>query len=106
MGAFGVTDAFMQAKGHVQALMNMIDFHMNPQEALNAPRWQWKNDLRVEVEAGFDEDVVKALRQLGHIVEVAPVGASMGRGQIIIRNDNGVYVGGCEPRADGCVAVW
>lgn len=106
VGAFGVTGAFMQAQGHVQALMNMIDFHMNPQEALNAPRWQWKNDLRVEVEAGFDEDVVKALRQLGHIVEVAPVGASMGRGQIIIRNDNGVYVGGCEPRADGCVAVW
>ena len=39
--------AFMQPQGHVQVVMNMIDFGLNPQEALDSYRWQWVEDKKV-----------------------------------------------------------
>ena len=47
----------MQPQGHVQVMMNLIDFHMNPQEALDAPRWQWTGDMNIEIEQGFPMDM-------------------------------------------------
>ncbi|GAA3537327.1 gamma-glutamyltransferase [Zobellella aerophila] len=40
-GPFGVMDAYMQPQGHMRVVMNMVDFGLNPQAALDAPRWQW-----------------------------------------------------------------
>ena len=50
VGAFGVMGAFMQPQGQFQAVTNLIDFAMNPQEALDAPRWQWIDGMKIEVE--------------------------------------------------------
>lgn len=106
VGPFGVIGGFMQPQGHVQMIMNMIDFYMNPQEALNAPRWQWRKERKVELEPGFGPDVIQGLWERGHEILVPENPFSMGRGQIIIRNKDGIYAGATEPRADGCVAAW
>lgn len=106
IGPFGVMGAYMQPQGHVQVIMNTLDFHMNPQQALDAPRWQWTGGKTVELEPGADGDLVRALRARGHDIKVAPDSLSFGRGQIIWRDKNGVLCGATEPRADGTVAVW
>ena len=106
VGAFGVMGALMQPQGHFQVLMNRIDFGMNPQDALNAPRWQWRRDNRIELEPGYGAEILADLKRRGHNVSVPADSFSMGRGQIILRNEQGVYVGATEPRADGTVAVW
>ena len=106
VGPFGVMGGFMQPQGHVQVIMNTIDFHMNPQQALNAPRWQWVGEKHIQVEKSFPADIVEELRKRGHQVEVLESSLSFGRGQIIWRDENGVLCGATEPRADGTVAVW
>jgi len=106
VGPFGVMGSLMQPQGHVQVLMNMIDFGMNPQDALNAPRWQWRGNNRIELEAGFGEELIRELQRRGHEVSVPPHSYFMGRGQMILRGNDGIYVGATEPRADGCVAAW
>ena len=97
--------AFMQPQGHVQVMINTLDYAMNPQEALDAPRWQWVGGKRIQLEPGFDAGIAEELRRRGHEIEPGdPI--DFGRGQIIWRDGSGVLCGGTEPRADGCVAAW
>jgi len=106
VGPFGVMGGFMQPQGHFQVILNTIDHGMNPQEVLDAPRWQWVGGKRVEVERAFPYDVTEALIRRGHEIKVVPESHLMGRGQIIWRNEEGVLMGATEPRADGVVAAW
>lgn len=106
VGPFGVMGAFMQPQGHVQVIVNTVDYHMNPQEALDAPRVQWLGGKRIQLERGVSEDIAAELASRDHEVEYAPSGIAMGRGQIIWRTDNGLLIGGTEPRCDGCAAAW
>lgn len=106
VGPFGVMGAFMQPQGQVQVVNNLIDFALNPQEALDAPRWQWVGGRNVEVEAGFDKKVIADLKERGHNVTVLQDFTSFGRGQIILRQPDGVYAAATEPRVDGVVAAW
>jgi gamma-glutamyltranspeptidase/glutathione hydrolase len=106
VGPFGVMGAYMQPQGHAQVIMNCVDFGMNPQEALDAPRWQWKRGVEVSFEPGWSDAVTQKLARMGHAVETAPESFEFGRGQVIWRTPQGTLVGGTEPRADGCVAVW
>ena len=106
VGPFGVMGAFMQPQGQVQVVNNLIDFSLNPQEALDAPRWQWVGGRNVEVEAGFDKKVIADLKERGHNVTVLQDFTSFGRGQIILRQPDGVYAAATEPRVDGVVAAW
>ena len=106
VGPFGVMGGFMQPQGHVQVITNTIDFLMNPQAALDAPRWQWINGKKIEVESSVPKDIVEGLRKKGHEVIITEEPSGFGRGQIIWRKNNGVLVGATEPRADGTVAAW
>ena len=106
VGPFGVMGGFMQPQGHLQTLVNTIDFHMNPQEALDAPRFQWTGGRRIQLEKGVPAAVVKELAGRGHELEVVEDSTDMGRGEIIRRLENGVLAGAAEPRCDGTVACW
>ncbi|HAQ40226.1 MAG TPA: gamma-glutamyltransferase [Clostridiales bacterium] len=106
VGPFGVMGAFMQPQGHVQVLSNLIDFHMNPQEALDAPRWQWIKDKRIEVEPAVPLHIINELQKRGHEVKMQPNPGTFGRGQMILRTEEGTLCGGTEPRTDGHIAVW
>jgi len=106
VGPFGVMGGYMQPQGHVQVISNMVDFHMNPQSALDAPRWQWLDGKRVNVERQVPSHVVDKLIRQGHQIQVTSDGGSYGRGQIIVRLENGALAGGTEPRTDGHIAAW
>ena len=106
VGPFGVMGAFMQPQGHVQVVVNTVDYHMNPQECLDAPRMQWTGGRHIQLEREVPAYLARELGEMGHEVEILNTNLTMGRGQIIWRTDNGLYVGGTEPRCDGAVAAW
>jgi len=106
VGPFGVMGGFMQPQGHMQVITNTIDFGLNPQAALDAPRWQWTEGKTIEVENSFPAHIAQALARKGHNIKVALDGGGFGRGQIIWVNEDGVLMGGTESRTDGCVAAW
>ncbi|KAJ9646952.1 hypothetical protein H2204_000644 [Knufia peltigerae] len=114
---YGVMGGFMQPQGHVQVLLNMEVFGMNPQQALDAPRICLgagmpedgeKQMNVVYLEEGIDDEVVKVLKKMGHDVEVVNgwKRGRFGRGQIIRRHvdeetGQAVFSGGSDLRGDG-----
>ncbi|WP_020618038.1 gamma-glutamyltransferase family protein [Paenibacillus daejeonensis] len=107
VGPFGVMGGLMQPQGHVQTIMNTLDFGLHPQAALDAPRWQWTGGQTVLVEPGFPVYIAQALARLGHDVKISADSGSFGRGQLIWRDPaTGILCGGTDSRTDGIVAVW
>ncbi len=96
-GSFGVMGASMQPQGHVQMVVNLVDYGLNPQAALDAPRWRFMEGNRVLLERSLPQAVVQGLRDRQHQIQQ---GGFFGRGQMILRQ-NGVLVAASEPRADG-----
>ena len=101
VGPFGVMGGEMQPQGHLQVVSSMLDHGFNPQAALDAPRWRVDGGLDVAVEPGTHERLLAALTERGHRPVVAADRLRFGRGQIIVRLDDGVYAAGSEPRTDG-----
>ena len=107
--AFGVMGGWNQPQGHTQVAINLIDRGMDPQTAIDEPRFSIYADPpngEIWVEDGVPVDVISALAQLGHPVRPAS-GAlrsgAVGKGQIIARDPHtGVLWAGSDPRADGC----
>ncbi|HZK55606.1 MAG TPA: gamma-glutamyltransferase family protein [Desulfosporosinus sp.] len=106
VGPFGVMGGFMQPQGHIQVIMNAVDYHLNPQATLDAPRWQWIDGKTIELEPSFPEPIAQELARRGHNIRWAKDTSSFGRGEIIWRTKDGMLVGGTESRADGHIAMW
>lgn len=104
LGPFGVMGGHMQPQGHMQMVVNTIDYGMNPQASLDAPRWSWRSERHVKLEPAVSPEIAEGLAKRGHEVEVDPEVDWAGRGQIIWRLDSGAYVVGSDPRADGQAA--
>ena len=102
--SFGVMGGPLQPQGHVQVLLNMIEFGMNVQEAGEAPRASHSDDEGVGLENGINPAVASELEGMGHTVqESGPMG---GYQAIQIDWERGVLLGGTDPRKDGAVAAW
>ena len=113
--SYGVMGGAMQPQGHVQILLNLIDFGMNLQEAGDAPRIQHDGSTdpagqaeamadggRVELETGFPYETVRALMRKGHSVRFAD--GPYGGYQAIMANPHGGWTGASESRKDGQAA--
>lgn len=114
--SFGVMGGDMQPQGHVEIVQNLIDFHMNLQEAGDAPRIQHEGSTSpegqaepmqdggfVDLESGFPYETVRGLMQKGHSVRFAN-GPSGGYQAIGWDARNHVYIGASEGRKDGQAA--
>ncbi|MGH2457964.1 MAG: gamma-glutamyltransferase family protein [Chloroflexota bacterium] len=109
VGPFGVMGGPMQPQGHLQMVLNTVDWGMNPQASLDAPRWQVTTGRQVMVEPEVPAPIVEELTRRGHEVNVVGERAPFGRGQIIWRRGiweepaNGVpsLIAGSDKRSDG-----
>ena len=115
--SYGVMGGAMQPQGHVQILVNMVDFGMNLQEAGDAARWQHlgsteptdgqdaylKNGGYIEVERGIPFETVRELQKRGHDVRYG-LGGYGGYQAIMKDHINGVWIGASESRKDGQAA--
>lgn len=104
LAPFGVMGGFMQPQGHMQVVVGMTDDDLDPQSALDQPRF-CIGDGAVYLEEGLP---AADLTQRGHHVQIVTGydRALFGRGQIIIRRPDGVLCAGSDMRADGCAIGW
>ncbi len=106
--SFGVMGGFMQPQGHLQVVVSIVDDHLNPQQALDQPRFcinDGESGGGVSLEEGITSQVCSELTAMGHTISLVRghERALFGRGQIILRDpESGVLCGGSDPRADGC----
>jgi gamma-glutamyltranspeptidase/glutathione hydrolase len=106
VGPFGVMGGFMQPQGHVQVVVGTVDYGLNPQAVLDAPRWRVTGGLNIELEPGFPEQFALSLADRGHNVQLPVQQTNFGRGQIIWQLGDGVLVAGSDRRADGAAVGW
>jgi gamma-glutamyltranspeptidase/glutathione hydrolase len=110
----GSPGADEQPQTNLQVLHNLIDLNMDPQAAVEEPRWshqpgtpprdQLPDQLRME--AGFDRRVIEDLRMRGHKVSVVDRW-SFGSAKLIIRDgDTGTWMAGADPRREGYALGW
>ena len=110
--AFGVMGGAMQPQGHVQVLLNHIDFGMNLQEAGDAPRFRHSGSSQptgtimtdggsVALEAGFPADAQRGLIKKGHRIQPT-VGGFGGYQAVGYDVERDVLIGASESRKDGC----
>lgn len=103
-GPFGVMGGMMQPQGHLQVVVNLVDYGLNPQAALDAPRFKFEAG-KVWLEAAVPTHVAQGLADLGHSVVLSAEPSPFGRGQIILRQGQ-AWAAGSEPRADGLALAW
>jgi gamma-glutamyltranspeptidase/glutathione hydrolase len=102
--AFGVMGGPIQPPGHVQTLVRLIDYGMNPQALLDAPRWKVNADGSLDLEAATAPELRAGLIALGHKLESVPDSyMDFGAGQFIVKTDDG-YVAASDSRRDGQAA--
>lgn len=112
--SFGVMGGSMQPQGHVQIVINIIDFGMNLQEAGDAPRLRHGGSSQptgeimtdggtLYIESGIDYEVIRELMKKGHQITF-DLGGYGGYQAIMFDAENGVYYGASESRKDGQAA--
>ncbi len=100
--AFGVMGGSMQPQGHVQLLLNILAFGMDPQDAVDAPRFRSYERARLALESPIPEEIRAALEAMGHrIMDESRV--AFGGAQLVMRLEKG-WAAASDPRKDGMAA--
>ncbi|HEX6207650.1 MAG TPA: gamma-glutamyltransferase [Actinomycetota bacterium] len=103
LACLGVVGGFMQPQGQLQIIRNVLDRDMDPQAAIDAPRFrvaERAETSRVGLEKDFPSEVADELAARGHAVVALPWWEA-GGAQMILRDEDGSLVGGSDPRKDG-----
>jgi gamma-glutamyltranspeptidase/glutathione hydrolase len=99
--SFGVMGGSMQAQGHTQVVLRMVDYHQNPQAASDAPRWRVDEALDVNIEHGVPAAVIDDLKSRGHrMTQADRWSTDFGRAQLVYKMEDG-YLAASERRTDG-----
>ncbi len=114
----GTPGADTQVQTNLQLITHVIDFGMNPQEAVEAPRWRsLQNPMEstvphtcpdaLQLEGRFPEDVCEKLAQKGHELQILGDWGGPGSAQaILIHPESNALIGGSDPRRDGYAVGW
>ena len=104
LATFGVMGGPIQPPGHVQTVVRMHDYAMNPQAALDAPRFKVNAGRSIDLEATASPELRAGLIARGHVLEAIPDSyMDFGAGQVILRGEDG-YIAASDPRRDGQAA--
>ena len=100
--SFGVMGGPMQAQGHIQLTLRTELWAQEPQTAVDAPRWRFERGKQVAVETSMPTKTIKALSDMGHMINIENYDSTFGFGgaQIIKNLGNNFYIAGSEPRKD------
>lgn len=109
---YGTQGGEGQPQTQTALITRMLDYGLDPQQAINEPRWVWgrtwgvvSEELRLE--SRIDSNVVDRLRQAGHMVKVVDAyDGVMGHAHAILIDDQGYLHGGVDPRCDGSAIGW
>ena len=106
--SFGVMGGDMQPQGHVQFLINLIDFKMNLQEAVDAPRIRHMGGMEVYLEDGIPRETTLNLQKKGHhILQASSPVNQVGGGQAIyLDREQNILLGASDRRKDGCAIAY
>ena len=96
---FGVMGGAYQPNGHARMVSNMVDFGLDPQSAIDAPR-AFSDAGEMKVERGYSDTVRAELAEMGHKVSIPDT--AIGGAQAILMHKSGVLEGASDPRKDGC----
>ena len=103
---FGAMGGSVQPQQHVQIFLNVVEFGMNAQQAVEIPRINHNSGLTVTVEPGIDESVLKQLEAWGHELRRRDTRGGVGGAQIIIYDrETGAMIGGSTPHKDGAAVA-
>jgi gamma-glutamyltranspeptidase / glutathione hydrolase len=103
IACLGVVGGFMQPQGLLQVLHNVVDLQMDPQQAIDAPRWRWLTERQIACEEGFSQDTLAGLRGKGHALSALPRTGAGGAQMILKRGSQ--WLGGSDPRKGGRVGA-
>ncbi|MDF2647988.1 MAG: ggt [Paenibacillus sp.] len=109
---YGTQGGEGQPQTQTAILTRMIDYGMDPQQAINEPRWVWgrtwgKSSSDLKIESRVDLRTIELLKQAGHEVNVmADYDGVMGHAQAIRIDEQGFMSGGVDPRGDGAAIGW
>ncbi len=103
---FGTPGRHAQVQTNFQLAVAMIDFAMDVQDAIDAPRWYHERGRRLRIESRFPEAVRRALAAKGHQLDLLPdwTPVTGGAQAIAVDPETGVFSGGADPRREGNAA--